>query len=223
MLRRVRDKLTYANVMSTIAVFGVLGGGTAYAVVVGKDTVVSSSIKDGQVKAQDLAGSDRQPALAKAVTGAKIANGAVTRRTLAPDAVTSAAVGKDALTGDDIQEAFLGTVPSATALDAGQTVFGQTVDIAVNEVKDAVATCPTGWRAAGGGYAAWSDDGNGGFVRNPTIYVGLSINGATDPAIKDDGVWEVEARNWGNVAGHFVAQASCIQVRSDTTQQPGGK
>lgn len=38
MLDQIRRRLTYANVMSSIAVFGVLGGGGAYALS-GHDTV----------------------------------------------------------------------------------------------------------------------------------------------------------------------------------------
>jgi hypothetical protein len=47
----MRKHLTYANVMATIAVFGVLGGGAAYAA----DTVFSTDIVDGEVKTADLA------------------------------------------------------------------------------------------------------------------------------------------------------------------------
>ena len=50
MLRKLRSRLTYANVMSSIAVFGVLAGGTAYAA----NTIGSSDIIDGQVKSVDI-------------------------------------------------------------------------------------------------------------------------------------------------------------------------
>ena len=54
-LSRVRSKLTYANVMATIAVFLALGGGIAWALA--NDSVKSKHIKDGQVKPQDLSDS----------------------------------------------------------------------------------------------------------------------------------------------------------------------
>jgi hypothetical protein len=44
-MRRIRSRLTYASVMSTLAVFLVVGGGTAIASYV----VSSNSIKNGQV------------------------------------------------------------------------------------------------------------------------------------------------------------------------------
>ena len=49
-MRPIRKHLTYANVMATIAVFGVLGGGAAYAA----DTIGSSDIINGQVKSVDI-------------------------------------------------------------------------------------------------------------------------------------------------------------------------
>ncbi len=55
MKSRIHAKLTYANVMATIAVFGVLGGG-AYAVSnkAPKDSVNSKAIVDGSVKGKDV-------------------------------------------------------------------------------------------------------------------------------------------------------------------------
>jgi hypothetical protein len=54
-MRRIRDHLTYANVMATIAVFLVLSGGTAVALS-GTDTVQSDDLGPGaQVKAPDVA------------------------------------------------------------------------------------------------------------------------------------------------------------------------
>ena len=53
LLGRVGEKLTFANVMAAIAVFVALGG-IAWAATAPKDSVVSKSIKDGQVKPKDL-------------------------------------------------------------------------------------------------------------------------------------------------------------------------
>jgi hypothetical protein len=51
-MRRIRQHLTYANVMATIAVFLVLSGGTAVALS-GRNTVFSDDIVNGQVKRSD--------------------------------------------------------------------------------------------------------------------------------------------------------------------------
>ena len=56
-MEKVKDRITYANVMATIAVFVVLGG-TAFAakkLVLPKNSVTSKSVKDGSLKGKDLA------------------------------------------------------------------------------------------------------------------------------------------------------------------------
>jgi hypothetical protein len=53
-MRRIRSKLTYANVISSLCLFLVLGGGSAIALT-GSNTVFSDDIVDHQVKSPDLA------------------------------------------------------------------------------------------------------------------------------------------------------------------------
>jgi hypothetical protein len=66
-MRRVRGKLTYANVTATIALFIALGMGSAWAAGhLGKDTVKSKQIKAGAVRGKELADD--------AVTSAKVEN-----------------------------------------------------------------------------------------------------------------------------------------------------
>lgn len=69
MFERFRGRLTYANVMSTLAVFLVLGGGAYAAVKIKKDSVKSKQIKAGAVKSAELAGD--------AVTSPKVMNGSL--------------------------------------------------------------------------------------------------------------------------------------------------
>ena len=64
----VKEKLTYANVMATLAVFIALGAG-AYAAGLPKNSVKSKQIKTGAVKTAELAGN--------AVTSPKVANGSL--------------------------------------------------------------------------------------------------------------------------------------------------
>ena len=95
MLTRVRDRLTYANVVSTLGLFIALGGG-AYAAV----TLPPKSVGTKQLKN-------------KAVTRVKIADRAVNGRKLARNSVNSLKVTDDKLTGADVREATLGRVPEA--------------------------------------------------------------------------------------------------------------
>lgn len=86
-MTKIRKRFTYSNVMSTIAVFLVLGGATAFAAnQLGKNTVGKKQLK------------------ANSVTTAKIKK----------NAVTTAKIKNDAVTGAKVNEATLGTVPSAT-------------------------------------------------------------------------------------------------------------
>lgn len=75
MLHSARKRLTYANVMATIAVFGVVAGGGAYAaskLKLKNNSVSTSKIRNG------------------AVTGAKIRNGAVTGPKIADQSIDGA-------------------------------------------------------------------------------------------------------------------------------------
>jgi hypothetical protein len=53
---KARPKLTYANVVSSLCLFLVIGGGTAYAVTqIDRNSIKSRHIVNGQVRAKDLA------------------------------------------------------------------------------------------------------------------------------------------------------------------------
>lgn len=95
-MKQIRKRLTYANVMSSVAVFLVLGGATAVAAgQLGKNSVGSKQIKKNAVTTAKIK--------KNAVSGAKIKNGAV----------DGAKVKDGSLTGSDINLGTLGTVPSA--------------------------------------------------------------------------------------------------------------
>ncbi len=68
MFRSILGRLTYANVMASVAVFIAIGGG-AYAAGLAKNSIKSRHIKNSTVKAVDLAPSS--------VTSAKVADGSL--------------------------------------------------------------------------------------------------------------------------------------------------
>ncbi len=84
-MKNLRGKLTYANVMSTMCFFLLLGGGAYAAGHLGKNTVGPKQLKKNSV------------------TTAKIKK----------EAVTAAKIKKKSLTGAQIDSSTLGTVPSA--------------------------------------------------------------------------------------------------------------
>jgi len=111
-LKQIRRHVTYANVMSSIAVFLILGGATAFAAIqkVGANEIKANSIKTGKiVKEAVTAGKLKK----NAVTESRIADGAVTTNKLADNAVTTAKIANDAVTGEKVKESSLGEVPSA--------------------------------------------------------------------------------------------------------------
>jgi hypothetical protein len=94
----MRPKLTYANVMATIAVFIALGGASYAATQLPKNSVGAKQLKDGSV------------------TTAKIKEGAV----------TGSKVGDRSLTGSDINTSTLNNVPSATHASSADSAASAT-------------------------------------------------------------------------------------------------
>lgn len=79
-MKRLRKRLTYANVMSSIAVFLVLGGAAVAASQLPKNSVGSKQLKKNAVTTKKIKNN--------AVTGGKLKNGSVTNEKLAEGAVT---------------------------------------------------------------------------------------------------------------------------------------
>jgi hypothetical protein len=88
----VREKLTYANVTATLALFLVVAGGGAYA---------ASKLKNGSVTNSKLAKG--------AVTNSKLAKGAVTNSKLADGAVTNPKIAAGAVTADKLGPGVIGS------------------------------------------------------------------------------------------------------------------
>ncbi len=110
-MKLISKRLTYANVMSSIAVFLILGGATAFAAKkIGSNEIKGNSITTGKLKKEAVTASKIK---ANSITTAKIANGAVT--------------------GAKLNLGTVGTVPNAThAINAdnannANTVGGMTV------------------------------------------------------------------------------------------------
>jgi hypothetical protein len=105
-MTRVKKRLTYANVVSSIALFLVLGGATAFAAhQLGKHSVGTKQLK------------------ANAVTTAKIKKGAVTAAKIGTGAVGTGQLAKAGVTGEKIAA---GTITGAN-INAPSTPFSQVV------------------------------------------------------------------------------------------------
>jgi hypothetical protein len=130
-MKRLRSKLTYANVIATLALFLVLAGGSAFAAgKLGKNSVGTKQIKNN------------------AVTTAKIKDGAVTGSKIVTSGlgtVPSATNATHATTADTATKA--GSADSATSAGNAQTVGGKTATQIAAESK---VTCPAGMKLQSG-------------------------------------------------------------------------
>lgn len=110
-MKALREKLTYANVMSSIAVFLVVGGGTAFALA--KNSVGTRELKPKAVKTGILA--------KNAVRTGKLGPEAVKGGKLAKNAVSTNRLRNNAVTGAKVNESSLSTVPSAQTANSAST------------------------------------------------------------------------------------------------------
>jgi hypothetical protein len=166
-LKQIRRHLSYANVMSSLAVFLILGGATAVAATkIGANELKANSVKTGKIVKEAVTagklkknavttekiadGAVTTPKLAdNAITTAKIANDAVTTGKLADTAVTTGKLANDAVTGAKVNEATLnGVVQNVT--------FSGTASAANSEdEKILTVDCGPGRKALGGFYEAF--------------------------------------------------------------------
>lgn len=171
-MKQLRTRLTYANVMSSLAVFLILGGATAFAATkIGANELKANSIITGKIKKE-------------AVTTAKIKNGAISTSKLANDAVT----------GEKANEATFGQVPSAAnATNAGNATTAEGpvafAHVAANGTvldargmsrvagSDGNYYCFTGISFAPRGIQATADYWNGSPQFNTMVQAGLASSG----------------------------------------------
>lgn len=114
-MKQIRKRLTYANVVSTLALFLVIGGATAIAAKVPKHSVGPRQLKANAVTTPKIK--------ANAVTTRKIKKNAVTTIKLRDNAVKNAKLDDDAVTAAKIaNEAVTGA-----KINAASTPFGRIV------------------------------------------------------------------------------------------------
>jgi hypothetical protein len=142
-MKHLRKRLTYANVMSSLAVFLVLGGATAFAATkIGSSEIKANAITTGKIKKE-------------AITAGKIKNAAVTGGKLAAGAVDASKINTTGLTvplalkANSATDAVNATnATTATNAKNSNTVNGQAIfkaDYRANAVSG-----PTVFFSAGG-------------------------------------------------------------------------
>jgi hypothetical protein len=130
-VKQIRKRLTYANVMSSLAVFLVLGGASAYAANrIGSHRIKGNSITTGKIRREAVSTAKIKNA---AVKTNKLATEAVTSAKLDDGAVTTAKIADDAVTGDKVKESSLAEVPKAAVAVSAESAQPQ-VFASVNPV-----------------------------------------------------------------------------------------
>jgi len=219
-MKRFLPRPTYANVVSTLCLFLLLGGASAFAATklaknsvgtqqIKKNAVVTAKIKNAAVTNSKLADS--------AVTSAKIADAAVTNSKLADNATTSGKIADAAVTASKLADNAVTTgkitdaavtnskladsaVTSAKiadgeirAGDLGTIVTVQTtvqIDPGVEGTAD--AACPAGSiMLSGGGY--WTTGANN--LRT---------------TLKQGNGWRVEGKNTLGISAPLTVQVYCL-------------
>lgn len=139
-MKQIRKRITYANVMSSIAVFLVLGGASAYAAKkIGSNEIKGNSITTGKIKKEAVSASKIKK---NAVTTAKIANGAVTGAKLNLGSVGTVPNAAHATNADNANNANTVGGQSATKIFTKLADGAGTTTIATIAGFKITAACP---------------------------------------------------------------------------------
>jgi hypothetical protein len=139
-LKQIRKRVTYANVMSSIAVFLVLGGGAAFAAGLAKNSVGSKQLKKNAVTETKIKDG--------VVTSGKIANGAIVTAKLADGSVVTGKIVNAGVTSDKLADGSVVTIKLAD----GAVTTVKLADNAVTAAKiaaDAVGSSEIAANAGG--------------------------------------------------------------------------
>jgi len=112
----LRGRLTYSNVVATLALFIALGGASYAAIKLPRDSVTKKQIKEDAVRASELAPDsvDSGNLVDGGIEGSDIANGAVTGDDLSTGSVGAAAVADNTLGPDDLANNSIGPADLAS-------------------------------------------------------------------------------------------------------------
>jgi hypothetical protein len=139
MHQRIRTHLTYANVISTLALLLVLTGGVAYAA----NTVLSSDIVNNQVYSADV----RNDTL----TGGGLTAADLRAASVGPSEIKAGAVRSQKIGSNQVGGKALATINYRSSART---------NIPVNDSKYVEASCDQGEQVLGGGNGAtWTDPG----------------------------------------------------------------
>lgn len=182
-MKQIRKRLTYANVMSSIAVFLVLGGGAAFAATqLPKNSVGATQIQANAVQTNKLARNAVRVGKIdlEAVKAGKIAKNAIATNRLRNQVVTTGKIGEEAVATGKIAPGAVdgsrigdGAVKSEQLGPITTRTGAPSTPVKFDDTATATASCLPGETVIGGGVNTSSDkfviadfrkSGNGWFV-----------------------------------------------------------
>jgi hypothetical protein len=234
-VNRLKQHLTFANVLSCMALFIALGGGVAVAAgkigpgavkatnianeavtnpKLKKQAVTSGKIKDGNVNAVDLGtGSVINSKLAKkAVTNAKLGNESVGTSKLAKKSINESKLAAESVgTGKIDNEAITSAKISTTVWRQLLKNVTYVTETSINDsvlTKSVTATCPVGKEAIGGGVRI--NGGNGSVEGAVVPSESAPVVSATNARVG----WIAGGREVGkeDASWQVVAYAVCAEL-----------
>ena len=117
---RLKRHVTYANVISTLCLFLLLGGAGALAAKksqkIGSTQIKASAVTTAKIK---NAAVDASKLKDGAVTSSKLASGSVLNAKIQDGAVSTGKIADNAVTGAQVEESTLSEVPSANSANPG--------------------------------------------------------------------------------------------------------
>lgn len=179
-MKRFLPRLTYANVVSTLCLFLLLGGASAFAATqLGKNSVGAKQIKKSAVATAKIKNA--------AVTTSKLADNAVTTGKITDAAVTTSKLANNAVTSGKITDGEVRAEDLGTILEVQNTV-----QITAGAEGTADVACPSGSiMLSGGGY--WTTGSNN--LRT---------------TLKQGNGWRVEGKNTLGISEPLTVQAYCL-------------
>jgi hypothetical protein len=206
----MRGHLSYANVVSTIAVFCALGG-TGYAAM----TVTGKNVKDESLTGKDIRRNSIRSSDVKALTGADVTNGSLLAADFKPGQLPAGAKGDEGAQGARGEKGDKGDKgdtgpagPTAMAFGGGATPPGLGGFPAIDTVASAQITVPASGRLLAFGMPT-SDLRRQSPPAGSTIHLGLYLDGQPIPGSDEalTGGSNAVLGPWAPVQGHMDAVA----------------
>ncbi len=214
----MRERLSYANVIATAALFLAFGGG-AYAVSIGKNEVGSREIENAAVRSQEIKDDDVRAGdiEANAVGASEVAEGQLTGAEIADGAVSSADVLDGTLGGADLGDGSLSGADLEDETVTGADVADGSLD---NEDIDQGSLNFSLLPGAGVLAAQMREIGGAGAV----TYGPVSGRSLASTAIEDVAMAFPSVTNFGNLVAFVPADLAAGQSRTFTvvSQVSGG-